>query len=182
MRFRSLHEKNLKLKDEKSNALKKIGDLELLLKQSTKRLDEISGLIKENDREEKSLQSNLEYIKRKDNDNRNEIYRLQAANEGLQMLLNKYRNDMSEHRKFAEEMSNKRTKLQEQKDRLSRETLAKKLEAQTAKEELKKLKGSHGRLMEDHANTAQELEALKDHTLLLESQNWTVFVFLIVVK
>lgn len=108
-----------------------------------------------------------------------ELNKLDKENNSLHDLLDKYRNDVEIHKKLREEQILKKYELEQEKKRLEREALNKDIEARTAKRELEKIQDTKQRLMGEHLYLNQELEALKEHAELLESQNSNVkFVIL----
>eukprot|EP00826_Nyctotherus_ovalis_P047227 TRINITY_DN5406_c0_g1_i8.p1 TRINITY_DN5406_c0_g1~~TRINITY_DN5406_c0_g1_i8.p1 ORF type:complete len:329 (-),score=128.81 TRINITY_DN5406_c0_g1_i8:305-1291(-) len=100
-----------------------------------------------------------------------EISRLQKENESLHGLLERYRNDAEMYKKLREEQTLKKYELEQMKSRLEKEAKSKELEARNAKRQLDQVKGSQDKLMNDHYQLNQELEALKEHAEVLETQN-----------
>lgn len=103
-----------------------------------------------------------------------EAGRLVKENNTLHDLLDKYRNDVEIHKKLREEQIVKKYELEQEKKRLEREALSKDIEARSAKRELEKVQGTKERLVGEHYQLNQELEALKEHAEVLESQNSNV--------
>ncbi len=173
--------KSNRLQDEKDMLTKKMNDLDLQLRLANRKLDDVSVLIDAKDKELKSVKSGATYAETKEYATREELRKLKTENETLEILLNKYRNDVEFQKKLRDEEAMRKYQLEEEKKRLSREALLKDIEARTAKKELEKYQDSHERLLEEKVQVAQELEAVKEHADLLESQNATV-LFLIIVE
>eukprot|EP00826_Nyctotherus_ovalis_P017029 TRINITY_DN14973_c0_g1_i7.p1 TRINITY_DN14973_c0_g1~~TRINITY_DN14973_c0_g1_i7.p1 ORF type:complete len:314 (+),score=124.55 TRINITY_DN14973_c0_g1_i7:508-1449(+) len=100
-----------------------------------------------------------------------ELSRLKKENESLHNLLDKYREDVEQQKKYREDQMMQKYELEQQRKQLEREALSKDIEARTAKRELEKIQEAKDRLMGDRYQLNQELEALKEHAELLESQN-----------
>jgi chromosome segregation ATPase len=105
-----------------------------------------------------------------------ELVRLQNECKTLRDLLGKYRSDIEIQKKLRENQILQKYELEQEKKRLEREALSKDIEARTAKRELEMVQGSKGRLLDEHYHLNQELEALKEHAEILESQNSNVRV------
>jgi len=100
-----------------------------------------------------------------------EASRLKKENDSLHNLLDKYRSDIEGHKKFKEDQMMQKYELEQQKKQLEREVLSRDIEARTVKRELEKLQDVKDKLADDRYQLNQELEALKEHAELLESQN-----------
>lgn len=100
-----------------------------------------------------------------------EIARLKKENDSLHNLLDKYRSDVEAHKKYKEDQMMAKYELEQQKKQLEREMLSREIEARTAKRELEKVQEVKEKLAGDRYNLNAELEALKEHAELLESQN-----------
>lgn len=100
-----------------------------------------------------------------------ELSRLKKENDSLHNLLDKYREDVETQKKYREDQMLEKYELEQQRKQLEREALSKDIEARTAKRELEKIQETKDRLMGDRYQLNQELEALKEHAELLESQN-----------
>eukprot|EP00826_Nyctotherus_ovalis_P008273 TRINITY_DN12137_c0_g7_i2.p1 TRINITY_DN12137_c0_g7~~TRINITY_DN12137_c0_g7_i2.p1 ORF type:complete len:387 (+),score=128.60 TRINITY_DN12137_c0_g7_i2:98-1258(+) len=105
-----------------------------------------------------------------------ESLRLQNECNTLRDLLGNYRSDIEIQKKLREEQIVRKYELEQEKKRLEREALSKDIEARTAKRELEMVQGSKGRLLDERYQLNQELEALKEHAEVLESQNSNVVV------
>ena len=103
-----------------------------------------------------------------------ELIRLQNECKTLKDLLGKYRSDIEVQKKLREDQIFQKYELEQQKKKLEREALSKDIEARTAKRELEMVQGSKGRLLDERYQLNQELEALKEHAEILETQNSNV--------
>lgn len=170
----SLSIKNNRLQEEKQALLNKIKDLEAQSRLADRKLEDITVLIDAKEKELKTMRSSAAYVESKEATTRQDLRKLQVENENLQVLLDKYRGDAQLHKQLRDKEALMKYQLEEEKKRLSRETLVKSLEAQTAKKELERYQGSHNQLLQERVMASQELEAIKDHANLLEVQNMTV--------
>lgn len=169
-----LANKNRQLQDDNDRFLKRLSALEDELKFSNRRLDEMSLMIEDKEKEIKVLRSESNYADSKELAAREELRKLRQDNETYQILLDKYRNDAEFHKSIREREITEKFRLEEEKDKLAREAIIKQMEARSAREELEKYRGSHGQLLEERMASEQELEALKEHANLLEAQNKSV--------
>eukprot|EP00826_Nyctotherus_ovalis_P010384 TRINITY_DN12743_c0_g2_i1.p1 TRINITY_DN12743_c0_g2~~TRINITY_DN12743_c0_g2_i1.p1 ORF type:complete len:379 (+),score=78.71 TRINITY_DN12743_c0_g2_i1:376-1512(+) len=170
----ALSVKNTKLQDEKQALLNKIKDLEAQSRLADRKLEDITVLIDAKEKELRTMRSSAAYVESRGTSTRQDLRKLQTDNENLQVLLDKYRNDAQLHKRLRDEEAVRKYQLEEEKKRLSRETLVKSLEAQTVKKELERYQGSHSQLLQEREMVSQELDAIKEHADLLESQNFTV--------
>jgi len=174
----SLILKNNRLQEDKQALLNKIKDLEAQSRLADRKLEDISVLIDAKEKELKTMRSSSVYVENKGAATRQDLRKLQIENENLQVFLDKYRSNAQLHKHLRDKEAQMKYQLEEEKNKLSREALAKSLEAQTAKKELEKYQGSHNQLLQEREIVSQELEAVKEHANLLESQNMTVFLHL----
>lgn len=170
----SLLLKNSRLQSDKEKFIKKIEDLELQCRAIDRKLGDASMLIAGRDKELESIRSNTAYTENKVLAATEELRKLKSENETLEALLSKYRNDVEFHKRLRDEETIQKYRLEEERKRLSRETLLKDIEAQTARTQLQRYQDSHSQLLEQNSLAAQELQAIKDHAALLESQNLSV--------
>ena len=169
--------RNDRLQEEKGNLLKKMKELELQSRLASQKLDDLNLLISNKDKEIRSIKSESTYTESKESSIRQELRKLQTENESLEILLDRYRNDAQVQKRLRDEESLQKYRLEEEKQRLAREALVKKVEAKNARKELERYQGSHNQLLEERAMASQELEAVKEHANLLESQNMNVSYF-----
>lgn len=167
----SLTVKNRQLQDDNEVLGKKMGELEAQLKLANRKLGDVSQLVDEKEKELKAARTGSAYANGQELATREELRKFRHENENLQTLLDKYKNDAQFHKKLREEEANAKLRLEEEKQKLSKEAMVKEAEAQNARRELERYQDSHGQLLEERMMTAQELEALKEHANLLESQN-----------
>ena len=166
--------KNRQLQDDNEILGKKMEELEGQLRLANRKLDDVSRLVDEKEKELKQARGGAAQASGQELATREELRKFRQENENLQILLDKYKNDAQFHKRLREEEVNTKLKLEEEKQKLSREARMKELEAQNARRELERYQDSHGQLLEERMMTAQELEALKEHANLLESQNENV--------
>ena len=169
--------KNSQLRSDKENILKKIEDFELQFRVTNRKLGDISTLITDKDKELESIRTATTYTETKVLTTTEELRKVKTENETLEVLLRKYRDDVEFHKRLRDEEAIQKYRLEEERKRLSHETLMKNIEAQAAKKELERYQDSHYQLLEEKSLVAQELETIRDHASLLESQNQTVLSY-----
>ncbi len=135
------------------------------------RLSDTLALTDARDKELRNAKAGLNYSEAKVSDISQEINKFQRDNSILQSLLDKYRGDVSVQKRLREDEMAKKLAAEQEKKLLEREVLNKELETRTVKKELEKVQVSHEMLVGSHYQLGQELDALKDHAELLESQN-----------
>lgn len=168
--------KNDRLQGDKESLLKRIQDIELQSRLATQKLADLADSLNAKDNEVRSLRSSAAYAESKEASIRQDLRKLQTENESLQILLDRYRKDASVQKRLRDEESLQKYRLEEEKQRLAREALAKDIQAQNARSQLLRFQGSHNQLLEERAMVSQELEAVKEHANLLESQNVNVLL------
>ena len=169
-----LMNRNRQLQDANDHLLKKLNGLEDELRTLNKRLDTISLMVEDKEKEIRVSRSESTYADSKELAAREELRKLKQDNDTYQILLEKYRNDAQFHKSIREKEATEKYRLEEEKNRLAREAIEKDMEARNAKKELERYKGIHGPLLEERMMSAKELEALKEHASLLEAQNQNV--------
>jgi len=165
---------NGRLKDENNVNSLKIRDLENELDRLNKRFDEIVAITDVRDKELKAAKSTLSYTEDKSTSVLDQVKQVSRENEVLQSLLDKYRNDVELQKQLRDQEIAKKLEIEAEKKRLEREVLHKDLEARSAKKELEKVQEDKANLLDNHLQLNQELNALKEHTELLHSQNKTL--------
>jgi len=174
----SLLVKSRKLQDEKAGLQLKIRDYELQTKKTTQKLDDVAILIDSKEKESRSVRLSSSTAESKVLSTKGGIQELKKDNETLQFLLDKYRNDVDIQKKLKEEETLRKLQLSGEKKKLEREAIMKDIEARSAKKELEKIQDSHERLLDQRMQVSQELDAIKQHAELLESQNTKVSLLL----
>ena len=163
----SLLSKCNQLEDEKQDLLQKQNDLENEVNELKKNLDDTLSMVDLKDSELAETHDNLRKTEERALSAEGELMRVKKENEGIQMLLAKYKEDLEAHRKSKEDLTLKKYEIEQENKKLERELLSKDLEARTAKRELEKSHDTQGRLIDGHYQLNQELEALKEHTSVL---------------
>lgn len=169
-----LMNKNRQLQGDNDRFLKQLNVLEDEIRMSNRRLDEISLMVEDKDKEIRVLHSESTYADSKELAAREELRKLRQDNDTYQILLDKYRNDAQFHKSIREKEVSEKYRLEEEKERLAREAVMKDIEARNARKELERYKDTDEQLIEERMMSAQELEALKEHASLLEAQNHNV--------
>eukprot|EP00831_Metopus_contortus_P001478 TRINITY_DN1052_c0_g1_i1.p1 TRINITY_DN1052_c0_g1~~TRINITY_DN1052_c0_g1_i1.p1 ORF type:complete len:570 (-),score=136.84 TRINITY_DN1052_c0_g1_i1:11-1525(-) len=163
---------NSKLRDEKSDLLRKKADLELQLQVASKRLDDELYLADIKDKELRSMRSGVSLEETRGFDERETLKKLHRENETLNYLLDKYRDDVNVQRRLRNEETTKKLELSAEKKRVEREALMKDIETRAAQRELETAKSVQSSVTEDQIQLSQELSAVRDHADVLEHQNY----------
>ena len=172
----SLMGKNRQLQDDHDMLIKKMNDLEAELRLSNRNLDGISLMVEDKEKELTAVRSNSLLVDSKALGAQQELRKCNQDNDTLRTLLDKYKDDAEFQKRLRDQESTEKYRLEEEKQRLSKEAILRDIEARTAKKELEKYQDTHGQLIEERVMTSQELQALKEHTHLLESQNDNVTI------
>jgi chromosome segregation ATPase len=170
----SLYVKNKKLQDEKADWQIRNKDLELQVKKVNAKIDDLSVLIDSREKDARSTRLSANSAENNGLALKEEIFKFKKDNETYSLLLDKYRSDVDIQKKLREEESLRKVQLSGEKKKLEREALLKDIEARSAKKELEKIQESHDRLLDSKIQASQELDAIKQHAELLESQNTLV--------
>lgn len=166
--------KNKRLRDEKADFEIKQRDYELQISRANQKLDDVNALIDSRDKEARSIRLSASSVEVKDLAAKEELMKIRKDNEIYSLLLDKYRSDVELQKKLKDEETLRKIQLEEEKKRLEVDALSKSLEARAAMRELEKVQDSHERLLEERSQVAAELDAVKEHSGLLESQNYKV--------
>lgn len=143
-----------------SNAYKQCDDRCLLLSAKDSELIQVKTALSR--AEDRSLAAGADFRKaREDNDT-------------LQRLLDQYKKDVDFQKKLREIEMSKKHELEIEKRRLQNEALSKEMEARSALESLERVRDSHGQLLGDRMQLDDELNALKQHAEVLETQNMSL--------
>ncbi len=165
---------NSRLREENRMLSDRVGGLEIELKRLSQRVEDSMTLLDAKEKELRNVKSSANYAEDRSLAANAELGKLKKDNDGLQLLLDKYRNDVEFQKRLREEEAIKKLEVEQDKRRLEKEALNKDLEARSAKRELEKVKDTHGQLLGEKLQLNQELDALKEHTDLLQSQNANV--------
>ncbi len=104
-----------------------------------------------------------------------EAEKLARENEILRSLVEKYKADAELHRELRESEKAKKREIEEEKRRAELDAMHKEMLARSVKKEADKMKQVEQYLEEDKGLIEQELEAIKGHAEVLETQNQEVW-------
>ena len=166
---------NGQLSGESQDLSNSVKSLELQLARARQKCDDSFALLDAKEKELARAKSGLTYSEDRSLNATAEFRKLRQDNETLQRLLDSYRKDVDFQKKLREIEATKKLEVELEKRKLENEALSKDLEARSAKKELEKVKDHHDQILEDKYQLNQELNALKEHTDILESQNTTVW-------
>lgn len=165
---------NDKVTSENSSLVVRIGGLEREFGQLRQRLEDASAVLGTREKELLGVRSEIVRTEDKSAEAAGELAQMHKENDTLKVVTDKYRNDAEFQKKFREDEARQKLMLEEEKRRLEREALSKEFEARNVKKELEQIHLTSERLMGNHDQLNQELEALRQHAGLLESHNVTV--------
>jgi hypothetical protein len=172
---------NQKLSDERTSLNLKVRDLEIQWKKAKQELDDTMSLLNIKEKDLKNARMGKISSEEKSLAARTELYKLKKENENLHFLLDKYRGDADFQKRLTEEEAKKKIDVAKEKQKLETEAILKEIEARKAKEELMKVQDRHEMLLDNKIQMSQELNALKQHADVLESQNMSVFTYYYIV-
>ncbi len=165
---------NNRLQNEKAGLVQRQQDLEAQVLRTGQKLDDSMAFLAAKEKELRSIRASTSIAEDKGAAASEELRKAQKDNESLHLLLDKYRDDVDFQRKLREEEALRKLQLEDEKKRLENEALAKSIEARSAKRQLEAVQDQHVQLIDQKGQLANELDALKHHANLLESQNFTV--------
>jgi hypothetical protein len=165
---------NSAIEDENKALSLKIKDLELQLNSTNNRIDDIYAIIDNKEKELRATKAGLANVEDKTLEALEQAKKTKRDNELLQVLLDKYKNDVHEHKKLRESEISEKLEILEDKKKIEREVLHKEIEAKSAKMELEKIQKNKDVLLDEHYQLNKELGALKGHAEVLENQNFTI--------
>lgn len=162
---------NSKLLEEKKLLEDKASTLEYQLSQLDKKITETGLLIDSKEQELKTAKLSLNISEEKNLETKVNLDKLRKEKESLEILMNRYKNDALMNKKLRDEQTRRAIDLESEKNLLEKKVSNKEIEAYTAKKDLERIEESHKQLLSDHFDSNKELDALKEHTSLLENQN-----------
>ena len=162
---------NSKLYEETKDLSNKAKDMEVQLFRLKQRYEDSLAMLEIKDKDLAKAENGLNFTEDRNTTANAELKKLKQENEALQRLLDSYRKDVDFQKRLREEETAKKLELEYEKRKLTNEALSKEIEARVAKRELEKVKDTHGQLLDDKLNINQELDALRQHAEVLESQN-----------
>lgn len=167
---------NSRLQSHKHDLELRVKDLELLAARAREKYDDSLTLLGAKEKELKEVRTSTLYADDKAKDSRLLLQKLQGENENLRALMDKYKDDTTVLKKLKEEETIEKLRIEHEKKKIEREALEKEMEARSAKKELEKVQETHDRLLEDKYQIHEELQAVKEHAELLQSQNAKVVI------
>ena len=172
---------NNQLQDEKASLAQRTNDLKLQLNVANQEFNRTLALLDAKERELRNARAGVGVSESTSFATTEELRQAQQENETLMKLLSKYREDVDFQKKLREEEALKKIQLSAEKKRLERDAVTKSIEARSAKRELELVQNKHEQIIEEKGRLADELNALKEHAVVLEKQNVTVSIHVSVV-
>lgn len=152
-------------------------ELELQLDSIQKKNADLAAAIEDKEKAIRNQRTGLYDAEGVNREIKEEAKKVQGENETLRILLDKYRNDAALYKKLKDEEAFRKLEVEQEKKRAERMHLERELEARQARRELKEVQESHEYLVDDKLQKEDELNAIKEHAELLESQNYRVKLF-----
>lgn len=165
---------NSRLQNENRDLSLRSNDLEIQVNRLNVRYKDTLVASEEKEKELRMVKSTLGVSEKRMVDAMEQAKRMRKENELLQSLLDKHRNDAETQKRLREQEAIRKLEIAQAKKRLEQEVLARDLEARSAKKELEIVQVNKERLLDNHLQLSGELDALKEHAGLLESQNSNV--------
>lgn len=170
---------NKKLLDDRNLKDVNIKELEMNAAKLKANLDATLSLLDSKEKNLKDARLGLISTEQRSTEAKAELYKVKRDNETLNSLLGKYRVDVDFQKRLTEDEIKKKGELEIEKKKLETEAKLKEYEAKKAKEQLSIVQDTHEALLDSKMQLNQELDAIKDHTDLLESQNRKVNILFI---
>eukprot|EP00826_Nyctotherus_ovalis_P027940 TRINITY_DN2192_c0_g1_i4.p1 TRINITY_DN2192_c0_g1~~TRINITY_DN2192_c0_g1_i4.p1 ORF type:complete len:314 (+),score=114.38 TRINITY_DN2192_c0_g1_i4:435-1376(+) len=165
---------NSKLQSENRDLSLRANDLDVQVNRLNVRYKDTLMASEEKDKELKMAKSTLGVSERRMIETLEQARELRKENDILQSLLGKHRSDAEAQKRLREQEAIRKLEIAQEKKRLEQEVLTRDLEARSAKKELEIVQVNKERLLNNHLQLSGELDALKEHAELLESQNHNV--------
>eukprot|EP00826_Nyctotherus_ovalis_P008014 TRINITY_DN1206_c0_g2_i3.p1 TRINITY_DN1206_c0_g2~~TRINITY_DN1206_c0_g2_i3.p1 ORF type:complete len:365 (-),score=115.14 TRINITY_DN1206_c0_g2_i3:129-1223(-) len=162
---------NTRLENDNRELTQRIADIELQFMKLKRRCEDSSLMLESRARELTQLRTSLSYSPRRSADMYAELKMARENNEALQRMLDRYREDADFQERLCKIEAANKIELEAAKRKLESEALSKDLEARLAVRELEKVRSSRDVLLEGRSQVDEELNALKEHAEVLESQN-----------
>lgn len=159
------------MEKEKEGIIEKANDLECQINYINCKINDNCSLLSKKDNEIKNARKELNFIEEQNLDLGQAVLEAQKENHSLVELLENYKKEANTHKKLRDSEISKKNILEKEKIWLENKVIEKKQEARETKYNLSKVNENHEKLLNHHYNLNKELDALKDHTELLASQN-----------
>eukprot|EP00826_Nyctotherus_ovalis_P017670 TRINITY_DN1521_c0_g1_i34.p1 TRINITY_DN1521_c0_g1~~TRINITY_DN1521_c0_g1_i34.p1 ORF type:complete len:317 (-),score=88.60 TRINITY_DN1521_c0_g1_i34:153-1103(-) len=169
-----LNSAGLKIEQEVNELEKELSVLEVRLSNSYKQCDDRNLLLSAKDSELMQVKTALSRAEDRSLAASTDFRKAREDNDTLQRLLDQYKKDVDFQKKLREIEMSKKHELEIEKRRLQNEALSKEIEARSALQSLERVKDSHGQLLGDRVQLDDELNALRQHAEVLETQNMSL--------
>jgi len=165
---------NAKLASEKKALEEKAREVELNLSRTEKKIVEISSLIDLKEKELNQARLSLSFNEEKNMEASATLLKLKKEKEAMSHISENYKREAELNKRLRDEQSLRAMELEIEKARLEKEALNKEVEAISAKKDLTKANELMNELHEGKYYIEKELDAMKEHTNILERQNWNL--------
>lgn len=166
-----LAEANMKLEADICALVEKAASMEDKLKKTKETLSSNSLLLDSYYKELQQLNATLRNSNTGAIDSKKQQKEFKGKNAALRQLLEEQKKDAETQRQQCEETCEQKILLELDRRKLEREKMSREVVVKMTSEELKKAKEAHTKLLEDKIQAHEELNALMQHTGILESQN-----------
>ena len=162
---------NEDLERENYEISQRIAEIEAQISVTKKRCNDGSLLLEDRTKKLTELKSEVSYLENQDLKASVDLRKAHEEKELLERMLDRYREDVEFQKRLRQVEASKKIELELEKKKLQSEALSREIEARSARRELERVRDSHGMLLNDKDQMNEELNALKEHAELLESQN-----------
>jgi len=162
---------NAKLASEKKALEEKAREVEFNLSRTEKKIVEISALIDIKEKELNQARLSLSFNEDKNVEASAALLKLKKEKEAMSVIAENYRREGELNKRLRDEQAIRARELEIEKTRLEKEALNKEVEALSAKKNLNKANELMNELHEGKYYIEKELNAMKEHTNVLERQN-----------
>jgi len=147
---------------------------ELELQRSEKKVEELSSLLNFKEYKEEDLKKKLTGAEIESYDVKEKLRKVQKDKELYEAIADRSRKEAELNKQLRQSSLGNTVELINEKKKLESKLLEKEIEASRAKRELNLVKDTHEGILEDKIQKEMELNAIKDHVNVLESQNMTL--------
>jgi len=165
---------NRRLEDENKDLELRARDLDIQIDQITNKYKDTLLFIEAKEKDLHILKNSLAVSENRGADARGLAIKTQQENSVLQSLLDRYRGEVETEKRLREQEISRKLAIEEEKKRVERELINNEMAARSIKKELEMVQANKYQLEDNRYQLNSELNALKEHADLLESQNTKV--------
>lgn len=170
-----LQELNFSLINEKNKLEEKASILEIQMNNLRTKILDTNNLIVNKENEIKNAKTTLSYTEYQNIESKLKLEKLKKENESIDKLQKQYREDANLNKRLRDQQISKSIQLENEKNQIQEKVKNKEIESSIARLELQRIEDAQKQLLEDHYFLNQELNAIKDHSSILEKQNYNLY-------